>query len=298
VIVLFGAGGQLGQEIAALAGETGVEVAAFGRAQVDIADAAAVRAALGGVAGASLVVNAAAYTGVDAAESEPEAARLGNVEGPRVLARAAAAAGLPLVHVSTDYVFDGSKAGAYVESDPVAPLGVYGRTKAEGEEAVRAQNPRHLILRTSWVYGRYGRNILKTVLRLAGERDELRFVADQRGCPTSTRDLAEAILAVAPRLASGDAPWGTYHLAGTGATTWHGFVAQAVAEQARFTGRRPAVTAITTAEYPTPARRPANSELDSGAFAAAFGWRAPDWRGRVAETVAALAGQPIAARAS
>jgi dTDP-4-dehydrorhamnose reductase len=270
---------------------------AFDRSRVDIADDKAVRESLAS-ARPLLVVNAAAYTKVDAAESEPEAARIANVEGPRVLAREAARAGLPIVHLSTDYVFDGTKTGPYVETDPVAPLGVYGRTKAEGEEAVRAGNPRHLVLRTSWVYGRFGRNILKTVLKLAAEREELRFVADQRGCPTCTRDLAEAILAIAPSVAAGDAAWGVYHLAGSGATTWHGFVSHAVAEQARFTGRRPLVAAIATAEYPTPARRPANSELDSGAFAAAFGWRAPSWRERVAETVAALASPARAARAS
>jgi dTDP-4-dehydrorhamnose reductase len=297
VITLFGAGGQLGQELADAASRAGVAMVPVTRAQADIADASAVRAALAAAPGA-VVVNAAAYTKVDAAESEPDEARRGNVEGPRVLAQEAARAGMPLVHISTDYVFDGTKPRAYVETDPVSPLGVYGRTKAEGEEAVRAENPRHLILRTSWVYGRFGRNILKTVLRLAAERDELRFVADQRGCPTCTRDLAEAILAVAPMLSGGGAEWGTYHLAGTGATTWHGFVDHAVAEQARFTGRRPAVTPITTAEYPTPARRPANSELDSGAFAAAFGWRAPSWRERVAETVAALAHPIPEARAS
>jgi dTDP-4-dehydrorhamnose reductase len=181
------------------------------------------------------------------------------------------------VHVSTDYVFDGTKETAYLESDPIAPLGVYGRTKAAGEAAVRAALPEHAILRTSWVYGEFGQNFLKTMLRLARERDELRVVADQRGCPTSTRELASAILALAPRLIARDNVWGTYHFAGSGVTTWHGFATRIVAAQAQITGRKPAVTAITTAEYPTAARRPVNSELDCGLFAKTFGFRARPW---------------------
>ena len=172
-------------------------------------------------------------------------------------------------------MFDGTKAGAYVETDPIAPLGVYGRTKAAGEEAIRARHPEHVILRTSWVYGAFGRNLLKTVLRLAGERDELRFVADQRGCPTSTADIAEAILHAAPRLARREPVWGTYHFAGTGATTWYGFVRHIVAAQSHIHRAPPA----RRPDHDEPsirraARRPANSELDSSLFAATFGFRA------------------------
>lgn len=288
-ILVFGAGGQVGRELIELAAARGIPALGFDRAALDIADAAAVRRLLAGRP-ASLLVNAAAYTKVDKAESEPEAARRENVEGPAALAAAAAELGLPLLHLSTDYVFDGSKAGAYVESDPVAPLGVYGRTKLEGEEAVRRGTGRHVILRTAWVYGRHGNNFLKTMLRLAGERDELRVVSDQTGNPTATIDLAEAILAVAARAAHGEAEWGTYHFAGTGTTSWHGFADAIVAAAAPLTGRRPAVVAIGTADYPTPARRPANSQLDSGAFARSFGYRAQDWRARVGEIVPALLG--------
>lgn len=287
MILLFGAGGQLGQELVARATFRSVPLQALTRAEIDIADEAAIRGAIAR-ARPSVIVNAAAYTKVDKAESEPDAARRANAIAPALLARAARAADAALVHISTDYVFDGSKTGAYTEADPVSPLGVYGRSKAEGEDAVRAALPRHLIVRTSWVYGAYGHNILKTVLRLAAERDELRFVADQRGCPTSTHDLAEAILGIAPRLAAREPLSGTYHFAGTGATTWHGFVERVVAAQAAFTGRRPRVIPITTADYPTPARRPANSELASGLFAATFGIRAEPWERQVEATVTQL----------
>ncbi len=170
----------------------------------------------------------------------------------------------------------------------IAPLGVYGRSKAAGETAVREALPEHVILRTSWVYGEYGANFLKTMLRLACERDELRIVADQRGCPTATADLADAILHIAPRIMRREPFWGTYHLAGTGATTWHGFATEIVESQARVTGRRPRIVPIPTSEYPTRARRPANSELDCSLFAATFGFRAEDWRDRTRQVTAAL----------
>ncbi len=286
-VALFGAAGQLGREILEFAARRGEAVKGFTRADADICDVDAVRAALEG-ARPRLVVNAAGWTAVDLAESNPEGARAANATGPGVLARAAAEAGVPLVHVSTDYVFDGAKPGAWIESDPVAPLGVYGATKAEGERLVREAGPRHVILRTSWVYGVHGANFLKTMLRLAGERDELRVVADQHGCPTATADLAEAIFAVDRAIAAGGCPWGTFHFAGTGATTWHGFACEIVEAAAKFTHKRPMVTAIPTADFPTPARRPANSALDSGKFARTFGYVAAPWRQRVRETVRAL----------
>jgi dTDP-4-dehydrorhamnose reductase len=276
VILLFGANGQLGQELARAAAARGVALVALSRAEADIADAAAVRGALGAHQ-PRLVINAAAYTKVDLAETEVEAARQGNEIGPAVLAQACAEASLPLVHISTDYVFDGTEPGPYVETDVVAPTGSYGRSKTAGEAAVRAANPRHIILRTAWVYGEFGNNFLKTMLRLAATRDELRVVADQRGCPTSTADLAAALLAIAPRLIAGEDVWGTYHFAGAGVTTWHGFASRIVAAQAPLTGRAPRVTPITTADYPTPARRPANSALDCEKFARVFGLRARPW---------------------
>ena len=261
MILLFGGNGQLGRELTALCQARGIALRAFGRTEADIADPDAVASRFA-TTNPSLVVNAAAYTAVDNAESNIEEAERANEIGPAVLAKLCAGANVPLIHFSTDYVFDGRKSGGYVEDDPVAPLGVYGRTKLGGEEAVRAHHREHLILRTSWVYGPYGRNLLKTALELAQQRDELRFVADQRGCPTCTADIAEAILYLSPRLAARERVWGTYHFAGTGVTTWFGFVQKVVELQSKFTGRRPEVRPITTADYPTPARRPANSELE------------------------------------
>ena len=286
-LLVVGAGGQLGREILGLAPLRGHAATGLVRADLDITDATAVARAVARHA-PQLVVNAAAYTAVDKAESEPEVAAAGNVTGPAVLAAAAARAGVPLLHVSTDYVFDGSKVGPYVEDDPIAPLGVYGRTKADGEARVRALAPRHVIVRTAWVYGAYGNNFLKTMLRLARERDSLRVVGDQWGCPTATADIADAVFAVAERGA--EAVWGTYHFAGTGRTSWHGFADEIVALQAPFTGRKPPVAAIATADYPTPARRPANSDLASISFAATFGLRAAPWQERARGTVEALLG--------
>lgn len=276
MILIFGAGGQLGQELQRSAAAKALPYRALSHAEVDIADAAAVSRVLNETR-PSLVVNAAAYTRVDLAEKETEAARLGNEIGPGVIAVACAAREAPLIHISTDYVFDGAKSGPYVESDPLAPLGVYGRTKAAGEAAVRKAMKRHIILRTSWVYGEFGNNFLKTMLRLARERDELRVVADQLGCPTSTRDIAEAILRIAPSL-EGDADlYGVYHFSGAGATSWHGFATRIIEAQAEVTGRRPQVVAIATADYPTPARRPANSVFDCSRFEQTFGFSARDW---------------------
>jgi dTDP-4-dehydrorhamnose reductase len=276
VILLFGANGQLGQEMVRASAARGMSLVALSHAEADIADANAVREAIARHKPA-LVVNAAAYTKVDLAETEVEAARRGNDIGPALLGEACAAWGIPLVHVSTDYVFDGTKPTAYVETDAVSPASSYGRSKEAGERALRAATPRHVILRTSWVYSEFGHNFLKTILRLAATRDELRIVADQRGCPTSTLDLAEAVLSIAPRLIAGEDVWGTYHFAGSGVTTWHGFASRIVAAQTPFTGRSPRVTPITTAEYPLPAPRPANSELDCSLFARTFGIRARPW---------------------
>ncbi len=288
-ILVFGAGGQLGLEMLALAEARGIESKGLTRTQADITDARAVKRAIGETK-PRLILNAAAYTAVDRAESEPEPARKSNVEGAENVSHAAAAAGIPIVHISTDYVFDGSKTGAYVETDPISPLGVYGRTKAEGEAAVRAANPHHVILRTAWVFGPYGANFLKTILRLARERDVLRVVADQHGCPTSTLDIAEAVLVVDRALQGQMPPWGTYHFTGSGATSWHGFATAIVEAQAPYTGRRPPVEAITTTDYPTLAMRPANSKLDASLFTAMFGYKAGDWITRTRETVAILCG--------
>lgn len=276
MILLFGANGQLGQEMTRASAARAMPLVALSHVQADIADRAAVADAIRRH-GPSLVVNAAAYTKVDLAETEIEAARNANEIGPANIASACAAADIPLIHISTDYVFDGSKPGAYVESDPIAPINAYGRSKAAGERAVREMSPLHVIIRTSWVYGEFGQNFLRTMLRLAAMRDELRVVADQSGCPTSTADLADAILAVAPQLPGAKKIWGTYHFVGSGVTTWHGFASRIVAAQAPLTGRWPHVTPIATAEFPTPARRPANSELDCSLFARVFGVRGRPW---------------------
>ncbi|MEP9357009.1 dTDP-4-dehydrorhamnose reductase [Xanthobacter sp. KR7-65] len=286
-MLLFGAGGQLGRETVALAAERGIDHMALGHAELDISDPVAVARALE-AARPDALINAAAYTAVDKAESEPDLAARINAFAPGLIAERCARYRTPFVHVSTDYVFDGTKRGAYVEADPVAPLGVYGRTKAAGEAAVRAANERHVIVRTSWVYGAHGNNFLTTMLRLAGERDQLRVVADQRGCPTASRDLAEAVLAAALAAAKADARWGTYHFAGRGVTTWHGFASAIVAAAEPHTGRKPEVAPITTAEYPTPASRPKNSELASDLFERTFGVRAPPWEERTREVVNAL----------
>lgn len=287
MILVFGSGGQVGQEIARAAGRMGIPLTGLPHDDVDIVDKVAVRRAIGTIR-PRLVVNAAAYTRVDRAEREPEAARRANAEGPAVIAEICAASGLPLIHLSTDYVFDGRKGSPYSEDDAVAPLGIYGRSKADGEAAVRRLCLRHLIVRTAWVYGRFGRNFLKTVLKLAARRDEFGMVADQWGSPTAAADLAAAILATVPQLANGLAPWGTYHFAGAGSTTWYGLACRIVAAQAPVTGRRPQVVPIAAAEYPTAAPRPANSALDSTRFATVFGVRPRAWEEAVDATVADL----------
>ena len=275
MILVFG-NGQLGQELTRASAARAMPLVALSHAQADITDSAAVRDALKRH-GPLLVVNAAGYTKVDLAETETDLARQANEVGPAIVGAACAAAGVPLIHLSTDYVFDGNKPTPYVEGDPIAPINSYGRSKAGGERAVRENTPLHVILRTSWVYGEFGQNFLKTMLRLATTRDELRVVADQRGCPTATPDLADAILKITPQLLGGDKIWGTYHFAGSGATTWHGFAARIVAAQAPLTGRTPPVIPITTAEFPTPARRPANSVLDCNLFHRVFGFRGRPW---------------------
>jgi len=295
-ILVFGAEGQTGRELIALASRRKVAALGLSRVEADITQAEAVRAAIERHR-PGLIVDVAGYTAVDRAESEPELARAVNVEGPAILAAASARAGLPLVHLSTDYVFDGKKSGPYVEDDPIAPLSVYGRTKAEAEAAVREAQPHHIILRTSWIYGVHGKNFLTTVLQLASERDELTMVADQFGCPTATADIAEAIFLLAPRLITDPEVSGTYHFAGIGRTSWHGFATEIVARQRPFTGRNPRVVPITMADFKSAARRPANSVLDSGRFRAIFGHSARPWPERVLETIdLLLRTAPAAAR--
>lgn len=288
MILVTGAGGQVGSELLARAGRHGHEVQGLTRAELDISDAAAVSAAVA-AAKPSLIVNAAAYTAVDKAEEEQDAAYAINRDGPAHLAAAAKAAGVPLIHISTDYVFDGSKDGPWTESDPVAPLGVYGSSKEAGEQAVRAALPEHVILRTSWVYAAHGGNFVKTMLRVGRERDALRVVADQFGAPTSAGDIADAVLTIATRLEGGKRDgWGTYHFTAEGRTSWHGFAEAIFARAEKAWGRRPAVAAIPSSEYPTAAQRPENSVLDSTKILVAFDVPRRPWQDGLDEVLGIL----------
>ncbi|WP_448192948.1 dTDP-4-dehydrorhamnose reductase [Azospirillum sp. sgz301742] len=287
-LLVFGSTGQVGTELLRAAGDD-LAVIGRSRAEADLGDRAALRRAVFDT-DCDVVVNAGAYTAVDQAESEAEAAFAANRDGPGWIAEACAEVGRPLIHYSTDYVFDGSKTGAYTEDDPVCPLSVYGASKEAGESAIRRHLGRHVVLRTSWVFSAHGRNFLKTMLRLGAERTELNVVADQIGCPTAASDIAAATIALARRIASGeDAVWGTYHFAGTPRTTWHGFAEAIFAARQTVTGAPPPVLhPITSDQYPTPVKRPANSELDCSRLRARFGVGPADWRLSLASAVQEL----------
>lgn len=236
-----------------------------------------------------VVVNAAAYTAVDRAEQEPERAFAVNEAGPRALARYCQARGACLVHVSTDYVFDGSKSSAYVEDDATGPLNVYGRSKLAGEQAIRAELEQHLILRTSWVFSAHGQNFVKTMLRLGQDRSEVRVVADQHGRPTPAHDLADAIWHIVKARANGASPpWGTYHFAGEGTATWKDLAEAVFALAESHSGKHITVTPISSADYPTPAQRPRFSVLDTTRFASTFGWCPPPWQAGLKSVVDGL----------
>jgi dTDP-4-dehydrorhamnose reductase len=283
-ILLFGANGQVGHELRRSLAPLG-EVVATTRSGALDDGAACERADFDAPSGLpalieriapDIVVNAAAYTAVDKAESDRDAAFRANAEAPARIAEACAARGARLVHYSTDYVFDGSGARPYREDDPTAPLGVYGASKLAGEDAVRASGGRHLIFRTAWVYAAHGRNFMRTMLRLAAERDELRVVADQRGTPTSAALIADVTAAV---LARSSPPSGLWHLTAGGETSWHGF-AEAIVAEAHARGllpRLPRVVPIATADYPTLAKRPAWSVLDTARIRSDFGIDLPEW---------------------
>ena len=274
-VLVTGAGGQVGRALLAAAWPAGLVPLGLTRAALDIADGEAVARALE-ESGAVALVNAAAYTAVDKAESEPAAAWRGNAEAVALLAAATAARGIPLLQLSTDFVFDGAKGAPYLEDDAVNPLSVYGASKAAGEVAARA-NPLHLVLRTAWVFDAGGRNFVNTMLRLMAERPELTVVADQRGQPTAAADIAAALVRLLALWREGAAPWGTWHFAGGGETTWHGFAEAIVAGAAERIGRRPPVRPLTTADWPAAARRPADSRLDCGKLERGFGIRPRPW---------------------
>lgn len=267
----------MGWELGCLGRERGQKVTALDLPEFDLTDAAAVKETLGRASG-DLVINAAAYTAVDRAESESETAFAVNRDGPANLAHTCRALGLPLVHISTDYVFDGNKESPYTESDPIRPMTVYGRSKAEGERAVREAWDEHIIIRTAWLYSVHGGNFVKTMLRLGAEQERISVVDDQQGCPTYARDLAEALFDLADSVVSKTAHWGTYHYAGSGSATWYEFTVR-IFELARPDTplQVKEVLPITTDQFPTAARRPPDSRLDCSAIGHVFGIRPPHW---------------------
>ena len=278
-ILVIGRIGQVSRELHRGVWPAGFAVDFLERPEIDFTRAVA---AGGKVIAArpDIVVNAAAYTAVDAAERDRDVAFAVNRDGPAALAAACREIGAALVHYSTDYVYDGTRSGAYVESDPVNPLSVYGASKAEGDAAIRDRLARHVILRTSWVYSASGNNFVKTMLRLGAERDRLGIVDDQHGGPTAAADVAAATIAVCAALARGkDDGFGTFHFAGSGATSWYGFARAIFAGAAARGCKTPRlVEPIATEAYPTPAARPRNSVLDCGKLARSYGIAAPPWQ--------------------
>ncbi|GAB6095440.1 dTDP-4-dehydrorhamnose reductase [Desulfatiferula olefinivorans] len=278
-LLIYGSAGQLGWELTRVFKAHGISALGLDLPHHDVCDARRISEIIDRET-PSAVINASAFTAVDQAETQQEAAFNVNREGPSRLAQACASAGIPLVHVSTDYVFDGTSRRPYVEEDPIRPIGVYGLSKAQGENEVRTYLDRHLIVRTSWVYGVHGQNFVKTMLRLGKENPTIRVVDDQYGCPTWARDLARALAVMVLRiLEQRDVPWGTYHYCGDGVTSWYGF-ARAVFERAEtyIPLKLRELTAITTADYPTRAKRPVYSALDCEKINRAFGIRPTPWQ--------------------
>ena len=284
-ILITGGAGQVGLELLAAVWPEGVVLHAPARAELDLGDAASVRAAFAATPFAA-VINSGAHTAVDKAETEVAAAFAANAMGPAVLADATREAGIPLIQVSTDYVFDGAKTSAYVETDPVGPLGVYGASKLAGELAVRSGNPRSVVLRTAWVLSVHRANFLKTMLRLAADRPALRVVGDQHGCPTSAREIAVALKTITLRMVADEAaPTGVYHFVNAGETTWAGLAQEVFAVSAAIGGPSATVEAIPSSEYPTPARRPSNSRLSTEKLNRDFEIAPRPWQVAVAEIV-------------
>lgn len=293
-VLVTGGAGQLGTELQRLT-PSDWRVSAPPRRELDIARADQVAAAVTARPW-SLVINAAAYTSVDRAEDDVAAAWAANALAPALLAAESARARVPIVHISTDYVFDGTKPAPYVETDPVAPLGVYGASKEGGEQAVRTANPRHVVLRTAWVVSPHGANFIKTMFRLASERPTLRVVDDQLGCPTSAADLARAVVQVGERLIADPAALvGLYHFVNSSEATWCELAREAFRLRSAHGLAAPAIEAITTADYPTRARRPANSRLNAAKLERDYGIVARPWQAAIEEVVEALIAQTEAA---
>lgn len=284
-ILITGKNGQVGTELSRLYQSRG-DVVLTGRDECDLSNEQSIQETVQRVK-PTVILNAGAYTAVDQAEKEPDLCFAINAHAPRILAQEAARLDALLIHYSTDYVFDGEKAQPYLENDPIHPLNVYGESKAAGEAAIAEVAPRYLVLRTSWVYGAYGKNFLRTMLRLGAERPELRIVDDQLGAPTSAVAIAHATARLVEQSQSG-VP-GIYHMTADGSTSWCGF-ARAIFDAGGLT-TRPRVHPISSADYPTPARRPANSVLSNDKFAHAFGFRLPSWQQQLNEV---LAGMPLA----
>jgi dTDP-4-dehydrorhamnose reductase len=277
-VVVVGNNGMLGWEVVESVKKAGLEVAALDIPFIDITNGENVRSVLDRINYPRLLINCAAYTAVDKAESEPEAAFAANRDGPANLAGECKRLGIPLIHISTDYVFNGKSDRPYKEEDTADPLGVYGRSKWEGEEAVRSRLAKHIIVRTSWLYGSRGQNFVKTILRLGKEREELKVVSDQYGCPTWAFDLAGCLARIAERSLSGKVSWGTYHFCGEGVTTWYDF-ASAILDEARGrqSSRIARVLPVPTSAYPTVAERPQYSALDCSKIGAGFDIKPPPW---------------------
>jgi dTDP-4-dehydrorhamnose reductase len=288
-LLITGWQGQVAQSlIEAGAKRKDVEALAVGRPALDLAKLPTILRTVADQR-PDVVINTAAYTAVDKAETEPDAAHALNCEGARMIAETAAARGIPIIHLSTDYVFDGNKTTPYVETDATGPLGVYGRTKLAGEQAVAAANPRHIIVRTAWVHSPFGQNFTKTMLRLAGERTELRVVGDQVGTPTYALHLATALLDIAAAIVgtpADDRRYGIYHAAGSGETSWHGLATHIVAASGKANNVQ--VLPIATAAYPTPAKRPVNSRLDCSKLQTTFGLVLPPWQEGATDCVSRL----------
>jgi dTDP-4-dehydrorhamnose reductase len=287
-LLLIGGAGQLGLEIQRQAASAGFDLFAPDRDQLDLGKADAIRAVVERDQW-DCVINSAAFTAVDAAEEQPGAAFLANCQGPAWLAEATASRDIPLIHVSTDYVFGGDSPQPYAEADPVDPIGVYGASKAAGELAVRTANSRSVIVRTAWVLSAHRSNFLKTMLRLAGERDWVGVVADQRGCPTSAADIAAALLVIARRLVEdASSPTGIFHFVNAGEASWHELASEIFRLSAERGGPTAEVRPIRTTDFPTRARRPSNSRLSTDKIEQGFGLRPRPWRQAVAEIISDL----------
>lgn len=278
-IVVTGSQGQVVTALVERGSAANIEIVPIGRPAIDLSMDAPLEAVLA-AARPDVVVSAAAYTAVDKAEDDREAAFAINSNGAGLIAEAAAALDIPVIHLSTDYVFSGSKLEPYLETDPTGPVSVYGKSKLGGEQRVAKATPNHVILRTAWVYSPFGANFLKTMLRLAENRDLVRVVADQKGTPTSALDIADAVIAIAARLRAdkNEDLRGIFHLTGSGEATWADFAEEIFAGLKEKTGKVVDVERITTADYPTPAVRPANSTLSNTKLAQRYGLTLPDWR--------------------